>query len=230
MPRGLDDDMISPRGDLVAFDSGAVTAVVMMCGLPASGKTTTAGRIHAHAGGLLIRSCDVYQALGISLPAWVERTRGFSVNVHEYDRLRDRAYEEMRRRLETGLDRQRVAILDGVYGERSKREAVYALCRSRGVELALVLCRCDDPNEVARRFERRRGRESVPENEASDPTVFQDIARRWQPPQADRFEDGERPTIITYDTCAGELTVAGADDAPLVRLVRAALDGSGPPA
>jgi len=52
-----------------------------MCGLPASGKTTTAERLHAHAGGVLIRSCDVYQELGISLPDWVRRTEGFTRDV-----------------------------------------------------------------------------------------------------------------------------------------------------
>jgi predicted kinase len=52
-----------------------------MCGLPASGKTTTAERSHRRLGGALIRNCDVYQALGISLPDWVRRTRGFTVNV-----------------------------------------------------------------------------------------------------------------------------------------------------
>ena len=78
-------------------------SVVMMCGLPASGKTTTAGRLHAYAGGVLIRSCDVYADLGIRLPDWVVRTRGFTVNVHEYDQVRDRAYEEIARRLERNL-------------------------------------------------------------------------------------------------------------------------------
>lgn len=29
-------------------------AVVMLCGLPASGKTTTASRLHGYAGGVLI--------------------------------------------------------------------------------------------------------------------------------------------------------------------------------
>ena len=48
---------------------------VMMCGLPASGKTTTAMRLYAQLGGDLIRSCDIYQELGIVLPEWVRRMR-----------------------------------------------------------------------------------------------------------------------------------------------------------
>lgn len=47
----------------------------MTSGLPASGKTTTAMRLHAELGGVLIRSCDIYQELGIVLSEWVERTQ-----------------------------------------------------------------------------------------------------------------------------------------------------------
>jgi len=128
-------------------------SVVMMCGLPASGKTTTAGHLHSYAGGALIRSCDVYADLGIRLPDWVARTRGFTIDVHEY-----------------------------------------------GADLTLVHCRCDDPNEVARRFARRRGRENVPEHEASDRSVFRDIERRWEDPHADVSMGGGPAPIITVET------------------------------
>jgi predicted kinase len=202
--------------------STAPASVVMMCGLPASGKTTTAGRLHAYAGGVLIRSCDVYADLGIRLPDWVVRTRGFTVDVLEYDRLRDHAYEEIARRLEVSLVGAGLVVLDAVYGERAKRTPIYALCHARGADLTLVHCRCDDPNEVARRFERRRGRENVPEHEASDRAVFRDIARRWEDPRADRFADGDPPTIITIDTLR-EPPVVGPERSPLAALLREAL-------
>ncbi len=175
------------------------TSVVMMCGLPASGKTTTAGQLHACAGGVLIRSCDVYADLDIQLPAWVARTRGFTAGLHEYDRVRDRAYEEIAHRLEEHLRAAALVILDAVYGERAKRSRIYSICRARRADLTLVRCRCDDPSEVARRFARRRGHESVPEHEASDWSVFGDIARRWEDPQAD-IATGGAPAIVTVDT------------------------------
>ncbi len=198
-------------------------SVVMMCGLPVSGKTTTAGRLHAHAGGALIRSCDVYADLDIRLPYWVERTRRFTVNVHEYDQVRDRAYEELTRRLEGNLDRAGLVILDAVYGERAKRGAIYAMCRSRGVDVTLIHCRCDDAKEVARRFDRRRGRESTPEHEASDRSVFRDIARRWEDPHADLLADGGSPTIITIDTLREPPIVSGPEESLLPGLLREAL-------
>ena len=178
--------------------------VVLMAGLPASGKTTTAPRLHAGLGGELIRSCDVYQALGIVLPDWVRRTRGFTVNVEGYDRLRDRAYVEMRRRLETVLSAgASLVIVDAVHGEPGKRAAAYAVCHAWKATPILVHCRCKDQREVARRFRARSGREHEPPNEASDLSVFRDIARRWSDPADDRLPDGRTPTVVVYDTSRG---------------------------
>jgi predicted kinase len=111
--------------------AGTGATVVLMAGLPASGKTTTAEWLHARIGGELIRSCDVYQALGIVLPDWVRQTRGFTVNVEGYDRLRDQAYIEMGRRLETALAAgASLVIVDAVHGEPDKRATAYAICDS----------------------------------------------------------------------------------------------------
>lgn len=198
-------------------------SVVMLCGLPASGKTTTAGRLHTYAGGVLIRSCDVYADLGIRLPRWVERTRGFTVNVREYDDVRDRAYEEIARRLETNLHRTGLVILDAVYGERAKRATVYAICRSRGADVTVLHCRCDDANEVARRFDQRRGREGIPEHEASDYSVFRDIQRRWEDPHADSFADGGSPMFVTINTMARPPIVSASGASSVATLVRKAL-------
>jgi predicted kinase len=197
--------------------------VVMMCGLPATGKTTTAAVLHAHARSVLIRSCDVYQDLGVSLPDWVRRTQGFTRNVAEYDRLRDQAYDAMARRLERSLGRSPLVILDAVHAERAKRQAVYAICQAHGIDPVLLLCQCNDVQEVKRRFDTRRGREAEPEHEASDLSVFFDIARRWEDPGGDRLADGRAPTMVTFDTRAHQLEVRGAARAPAVALILAAV-------
>lgn len=172
---------------------------------------------------MLIRSCDVYQELGISLPDWVRRTRGFTVDVGAYDQVRDRAYEVMARRLEASLPESSLVILDAVYGERAKRDAVYAICRSRGAAPTLLLCRCHDPGEVARRFEARRGQETIPEHEASDLCVFHDIARRWEDPLSDRWLDGGAPPAVLFDTLGGALSPLNAGGVAALALLREAL-------
>ena len=171
-------------------------AAVIMSGLPASGKTTTAGRLHGTLGGLLIRSCDVYVDLGISLPIWVRRTRGFTERLDEYARLRDAAYEEMARRLDAGLATGTTPIIvDAVHGEPVKRATVYAACRARGASPLVVWCRCDDAGEIQRRVISRRGRDDEPEHEASDLSVVRHLTGLWRDPTDD-------PTIpiLVYDT------------------------------
>jgi len=195
--------------------------VVLMAGLPASGKTTTADRLHIRLGGELIRSCDVYLALGIDLPAWVRRTRGFTVNLEAYDRVRDDAYREMWRRLEKALAAgSSFVIVDAVHGEPDKRASVYAICHAWRATPVLVHCRCDDPAEVTRRFRARSGREHEPPHEASDLSIFRDIARRWTDPTGDRLPDGGSPTLINYDTHTG---VLGARDGPGAQYVERVL-------
>lgn len=181
-------------------------SVLLMCGLPASGKTSTAMRLHAALGGVLIRSCDVYADLGIDLPAWVRRTRGFTVDSAAYERVRDAAYREMACRLETALvTTDELVIVDAVHGEAAKRRALYAVCAAHRRRPALLWCRCDDPDEVRWRLATRRGRERQPEHEASDPSVFRHIAGLWDDPTADGVRCGR------YDTTTGVFTApAGA--------------------
>jgi predicted kinase len=195
-----------------------------MSGLPASGKTTTAGRLHAVLRGTLIRSCDVYQRLGIRLPDWVAETRGFTEGVEAYDRVRDHAYEEMARLLEETLVMgASLVIVDAVHGELSKREAVYGICLTQGATPVIVLCECDDWRETERRFVARRRREGEPEHEASDLAVYRDIKRRWQHPAADTLPDGRAPTILRVDTLRNRLTAESGGDPSIVTAIRRAL-------
>ncbi|MBI4609078.1 MAG: AAA family ATPase [Candidatus Rokubacteria bacterium] len=204
----------------MVFDGVLASHVLLMCGLPASGKTTTAARLHAYGGGVLIRSCDVYRSLGISLPDWVRRTRGFTANVAEYERVRDGAYAEMARRLEHALVSAREpVIVDAVHGERGKRRDVYDSCRALGRTPVLVWCRCDDWEEIRRRFRRRERRESEPENEASDLAVFRHIAGLWEEP----VDDPAVVPIVAYDTLRDDLRPVRGDAAPAVGFIRAAL-------
>ncbi len=196
--------------------------VVLLCGLPASGKTTTARRVHEHAGGVLIRSCDVYRDLGIDLPAWVRRTAAFTRGVEGYERERDQAYVEMTKRLEAALaDGRGPIVVDAVHAERARRDEAVALCRAYGVTPLWLWCRCD-VNETRQRLRDRVGHESEPENEAAHMCVYEHLVRLWDDPLADRL-DGAPAPLVSYDTLGDRLAVLRGDGVAAVRLVRAAL-------
>ena len=202
--------------------------VVLMCGLPAAGKTTTAERLHAGLGGVLIRSCDVYQELGISLPDWVQRTRGFTHDVTAYEQARDAAYARMRGLLECHLTTgAELVIIDAVHGEPAKRRAVFHVCAAFGADPLLVWCQCHDRKETERRIMRRRGREADPACEASDRSVFDHIARLWEPPSDERCGSAVVP-ICTYDTQLGTLRWQCRAECTATALVEAALTARPP--
>ncbi len=162
----------------------------------------TAGRLHAALGGTLIRSCDVYQRLGIDLSDWVAKTRGFTENVAAYERVRDAAYDEMAQLLEAALTAgARFVIVDAVHGERAKRAVVFDICERHAATPLLLWCRCDDLAETERRFAARRGREAEPEREASDVSVYRHIVSLWEDP----LEDDVAVDVVTYDTRADRL-------------------------
>lgn len=195
--------------------------VILMCGLPASGKTTTAARLHAALGGRLIRSCDVFADLGISLPDWVRRTKGFTDGVGAYVRLRDAAYHEMARRLDAGLTADAGPIVvDAVHGEPDKRASVYAACRARGARPLLVWCRCDDLGETERRVLARRGHEHEPEHEAADLSVVRHLAGLWRAPTQDALVV---PTLV-YDTVDCRVRERLGPASPFAELVSTMLD------
>ena len=213
---------------MILGQGGATT--VMMCGLPASGKTTTAMRLHAQLGGVLIRSCDIYQELGIVLPDWVKRTAGFSVNISGYDRVRDQAYAEMARRADADLAHgSPLVIIDAVHGERAKRQRLYEICSARGAMPILVICICADFTEVQRRFRAREGHEADPEREASDLSVLYDIRRRWESPFEDKLSDGAPPVIISYDTPNGTVARIPGTRGSTLMLIQEALAAEASP-
>lgn len=200
--------------------TGSPRVVILMAGLPAAGKTTTAQRLHARLGGALIRSCDVYAELGISLPAWIRRTGGLTRDIAAYDALREAAYAEMARRLVVRLESgSNPVIVDAVHGERARRQALRELCGGYGTVPAVVWCRCDDMLEIERRFAARQGREATPEHEASDLAVFRYIASRWEDPTGDR---PALPTVV-FDSLHESLSRPAAAPPESVRLIESAL-------
>lgn len=166
----------------------------------ASGKTTTAQRLHARLGGVLIRQCNVYERLGIDLRAWARRTAGFTRDVGAYERARDAAYvvmlDELRAALAGGGPR---VVVDAIHGELAKRRAIYEVRHAHACRPLVVWCRCDDPDEVRRRFAARAGC-AEPEHEASELSVYRHIRSLWQAPLGDRTPGGAAVPVVVYDT------------------------------
>ncbi len=93
----------------------------------------------------------------------------------------------------------------------------------------LLWCRCEDHAKIECRLSLRRGRESEPECEASDWSVFEHLARCWEAPSEEWC--GSVP-VLSYDTRRGRLQWLRRASRPLSALIENALghgdlDGQG---
>jgi aminoglycoside phosphotransferase family enzyme/predicted kinase len=155
-------------------EPGGRPGLVLVGGLPGTGKSTLAHGLAARAGFTVIRSDDVRKGLaglapltpapaalrtGLYAPDWTERT-----------------YAECRRRAEAALaDGQRV-IVDATFGDDARRQSFMELAAGLAVPVVVILCHAA-PETVQARLAARRG-------DASDADwgVYQAAARAWQDP------------------------------------------------
>jgi len=144
--------------------------LLLVGGLPGTGKSTLARELAARAGFLHIRSDVVRKELAGAVedqrlspdcytPEWAERT-----------------YAECLRRAEKHLFEGGRVLIDATFGEESHRRLFLDAALEWGVPAFCLLCQAD-PATVRRRLAQRRGDISD-----ADWSVYEGAAARWQEP------------------------------------------------
>ena len=148
--------------------------LVLVGGLPGTGKSTLARGLAERAGFAVIRSDLVRKELaglslgksadtsfeaGIYTPSWTERT-----------------YAECLRRAEAHLFEGRRVLVDASFRTEATRRLFFELGTRWGVPALLLLCQAD-PEVVRRRLEQRRGDASD-----ADWSIYVRKAERWEHP------------------------------------------------
>lgn len=141
--------------------------LILMGGLPGTGKSTLARGLAEHADFQVIRSDIVRKGLsgqgsengGIYTPAWQERT-----------------YAECLRRAEELLYVGKRVLVDATFREENKRHRFLEHAVRLGVPAVLFVCRAE-PEVVRERLKNRR-------NDASDAdwSIYTKLAAEWEEP------------------------------------------------
>ncbi|MXW23709.1 MAG: AAA family ATPase, partial [Chloroflexi bacterium] len=163
----------------------AEPAVVVMCGLPATGKSTVAGTLAGRIGGGYVSSDIVRKQLAGIDPR--ERTdEAFRAGLYSPE-MTERTYTELRRHVREHLDAGRAVVIDAMHGRASEREAARELAAEHGVPCLVAELHLDEATARAR----IAGRED-------DPLRTSDATEDVYALQRDRFEpvgSGEGPSI-----------------------------------
>lgn len=155
-------------------EPGRRPCLVLVGGLPGTGKSTLARGLAERAGFTVIRADLIRKELagidpgqdsasefeeGIYTPAWTERT-----------------YAECLRRVESRLFEGERVLVDATFRRETDRRMFLETAERCGVDSLLLLCRAA-PEVVRARIERRRA-------DASDAewSTYQQAARQWEEP------------------------------------------------
>jgi aminoglycoside phosphotransferase family enzyme/predicted kinase len=166
------------------FDLAAVYAagsprpyVLVVSGLPASGKTTLAHELASRLG-LVSLSTDIFRKRRAGMRPTDRGTATFEAGLYEADITRS-TYAALRREAAKWLRRGVSVVLDGTFGAPRERELARRLALRNGAGFLVVVTQCDE--STARR--RIEDRQTDPAN-VSDATwdVYQRMRRAYVAP------------------------------------------------
>jgi len=160
----------------------------MMHGVTAAGKTSTSKALAKTLGLTRLSTCDLKTEMGME-----GRTQGYE--------QRDKAYAELLRRLEGGLSEGKSFVLDGTFALSRWRQSVYDVCIRRQLHLCVVVCLCEDPEEIARRLAIRRSKTNqMPDDEADQIEYWCTEKKGLEPIDKDELKFGEHVQLLVVDT------------------------------
>jgi predicted kinase len=151
---------------VVVGDAGVVAALVVVSGLPGTGKSTVARQLAISAGAHLLVKDVVEAALR---RRGVTRELGSSWAAHEV----------LTSVAGSALDLGQVVILDTVAGTEQVRSDWRGICSERSASFIVLVCECRDVDiHRARLMGRRRGIADWPELSWED---VEATRARWEP-------------------------------------------------
>jgi predicted kinase len=161
--------------------------LVLVAGLPGTGKSRLAHALAEAAGFSLIRS-DVIRKELAGLPADAPTPPQDPALLYSREAT-ERTYTECLRRAEQGLFEGERVIVDATFRDEPKRQMFLKLAQKLGINSAILVCQVDA--DVAReRLQRRVGDASD-----ADWTIYQQISASWE-----RLGDQSAPASRTIST------------------------------
>ena len=194
--------------------------LIVVCGLPGTGKSTLAKHLSSGLGGKVLRT-DLIRRELFKNAALEEVLESNDPMQYDLERIFDRqesipekyqqmiwkqkemVYDELLRRAEMLLKKGDNAILDGTFYKRRLREKIYSIAKKADVPVYLIECRC--PEEVVEGRLRKRRRVSNEVSNVNKIQVYRTVKEAYESPISDSV-----PMII-YDTFTGKLETRNVD-------------------
>jgi aminoglycoside phosphotransferase family enzyme/predicted kinase len=150
--------------------------LVLVGGLPGTGKSTLAAGLAERAGCEVIRS-DVVRKQLAGADAGSSQAADFGQGIYSPE-WNERTYAECLRQAEAALFEGRRVIVDASFRENHRRRAFFAAAKRWGVPAGMFVCQADG-EIIKSRLAARRGDASD-----ADWAIYRQAALAWEPPDA----------------------------------------------
>src|SRR3989344_46164 len=165
-------------------------SVIMLYGLPATGKTFASRKIRDYFERDM--NVEVISTFKIR-----EEKNLFDL---ESEEQREKVYDEICKVLDEKLSRKicKCIILDGNFNKKERRKKIYNIVKKHNCDFYIVECLVDDENEIRRRLEKRKPEIGM-EQKANTAELHAMIKNSGQDLSVDEFSNPV-PIIISYDS------------------------------
>lgn len=167
----------------------ATEHLILMAGLPGTGKSTTAKHLAGKLGYQLISQNDVRREHGMK-----------DMPLHQEAILRD-----VDRRVCKALSENKGVILDAAHRAGHRRHQLYGIASGFGTEVIVLECITSE-SEAKRRMQARPAGDGLVVD-AWDPAAYDRVAAAWQEVGADFSDIADHVAHIVYDTEQGTFDI-----------------------
>ena len=158
-----------------SYDLGP--ALVLVCGLPATGKSTVARAVAACFEAVVLRS-DLRRKQLAGLRPTARAAAPFEAGIYDAD-LTDRTYAGLLHSASNALTEGRTVVVDASFTRRARRRPFLQLAASAGAPLVVVHVQVPHEVAAARLAARQDDRDEVSD---ADLAVYHAIRERFEPP------------------------------------------------
>ncbi|MEE8403036.1 MAG: AAA family ATPase [Candidatus Hydrothermarchaeaceae archaeon] len=138
--------------------------LVLVCGLPATGKSTVARNIARKLKAAVLRT-DIIRKQLFEMPTYTSEEKKL-------------VYKAMFLVVEYLLRSDRNVVLDGTFYKRSLRHQVYDISKRTGAKLVVIECKAPG-DSIKRRMDRRARRKNEPSD--ADHEIYKKIKTDFEP-------------------------------------------------
>jgi len=194
--------------------------LILICGLPGTGKSTLAKHLSSELGGKVLRTdlirreifknSTLKEVLKSDNPMQYDLERIFDRQEsipEEYQQMiwkqKEMVYDELLRRVEALLKKKRNVILDGTFYRRETRYRIYTTAEKLGIPVYLIECRCTE-EAIKDRLAKRQKTLEEPSN-VNKIKIYRTVKEAYESPLSDPV-----PMVI-FDTFLKKIDTRNVD-------------------